>query len=259
MHNSNTIQVHVGLQHLQLLALVDSGSTHNFISQPAAHQLGLKIQNNNGISVTVANGAKISSAGSSHSTTFIIEGHSFVVDFLIIPLAGFDLVLGIKWLQKLGPILWDFKALTRTFTAQQQPITLHGTHAPTPCTLQEIQVLDADHCKLNSPLTTFGDLFQAPIALPPIRDCDHRIRLKLGIEPVVVRPYRYPHLQQDEIEHQCQTMLAQGIIKPIGRHFLRQCYSPRNMTKPGALMSTTGSSMLIPSKINFPFQWWMNF
>ncbi|XP_068657915.1 uncharacterized protein [Aristolochia californica] len=111
MHNSNTMQVSAGLQQLQLLALVDSGSTHNFISQQAAQQLGLVVQNNTGISVSVATGEKISSAGISHSTEFHIEGHSFVADFLVMPLAGFDLVLSIKWLQTLGPILWDFKAL----------------------------------------------------------------------------------------------------------------------------------------------------
>jgi hypothetical protein len=29
-----------------------------------------------------------------------------------------------------------------------------------------------------------------------------------------VRPYRYPQLQKDELERQCEAMLAQGIIRP---------------------------------------------
>jgi hypothetical protein len=32
--------------------------------------------------------------------------------------------------------------------------------------------------------------------------------------PVAVRPYRYPHLQKDELERQCTEMLGQGIIRP---------------------------------------------
>ncbi|XP_068651582.1 uncharacterized protein [Aristolochia californica] len=143
LHSSTTMQVHASIQTLLLLALVDLGSTHNFLSQPAAQQLGLSLQYNSGISVSVANGEKSTSVGSA-AVTFVIEGHTFRADFLIIPLAGFDL---------------------------------------------------------------------QPAALPPIRACDHRIRLKLCIEPVVVRPYRYPHLQKDEIERQCELMLTQGIIQ----------------------------------------------
>ena len=31
---------------------------------------------------------------------------------------------------------------------------------------------------------------------------------------MVVRPYRYPQLQKDELERQCAMMLSQGIIRP---------------------------------------------
>lgn len=34
------------------------------------------------------------------------------------------------------------------------------------------------------------------------------------MEPIAVRPYLYPQLQKDELEAQCTTMLAQGIIFP---------------------------------------------
>ncbi|XP_068648649.1 uncharacterized protein [Aristolochia californica] len=91
---SNTMQVKARLHHLMLLALVDSGSTHNFINEPATQQLGLHIQQQRGLSVSVANGAKIASVGLCANTPFTIEGHSFQVDLLVIPLAGFDLVLG---------------------------------------------------------------------------------------------------------------------------------------------------------------------
>lgn len=34
-----------------------------------------------------------------------------------------------------------------------------------------------------------------------------------GTSPVVVRPYRYPQLLQDEVERQCTEMLQQDIIR----------------------------------------------
>jgi hypothetical protein len=63
-------------------------------------------------------------------------------------------------------------------------------------------------------LLSFPTIFDEPQGLPPARSCDHRIHLHPGTPPVAVRPYRYPQLQKDELERQCATMLAQGIIRP---------------------------------------------
>ncbi|XP_068666506.1 uncharacterized protein [Aristolochia californica] len=99
LHNANAMQVHAGIQKFMLLALVDSGSTDKFLSHAEANQLGLTIQQNSGLSVSVANREKLTSVGICSAVKFVIEGHHFAVDFLVIPFAGFDLVLGIKWLQ----------------------------------------------------------------------------------------------------------------------------------------------------------------
>uniref|UniRef100_A0A0A9C2E5 Uncharacterized protein n=1 Tax=Arundo donax TaxID=35708 RepID=A0A0A9C2E5_ARUDO len=56
-------------------------------------------------------------------------------------------------------------------------------------------------------------MFEEPCGLPPPRRQDHRIHLLPGTAPVAVRPYRYPQLLKDEIEHQCDKMLKQGIIR----------------------------------------------
>ncbi|XP_068645139.1 uncharacterized protein [Aristolochia californica] len=202
LHSTSTMQVHAVIHNLMLVALIDSRSTHNFLNQTATLQLGLPMQHNFGVSVSVANGAKLSSLGVCSSVQFDIEGHPFEADFVIIPFTGFDLVLGIKWIQKLGPILWDFTSLTMTFTSGQQDLTLHGTHAPACCTLQNLLVTTSDNSNLQSLISEFGDLFREPQSLPPIRTYDHLIWLKLGSKPVIVRPYHYPHVQKDEIEKQ---------------------------------------------------------
>jgi len=58
----------------------------------------------------------------------------------------------------------------------------------------------AEPALLDRLLDTYADVFAEPIGLPPTRPCDHRIHLKPGTEPIAVRPYRYPHLQKDELE-----------------------------------------------------------
>ena len=62
-------------------------------------------------------------------------------------------------------------------------------------------------------LQQHSDLFDEPQGLPPFRMYDHCIHLAPDTTPVAVRPYRYPQLQKDELEHQCALMLATGIIR----------------------------------------------
>jgi hypothetical protein len=51
-----------------------------------------------------------------------IHGDPFHVDLFIMPLAGYDVVLGTQWLATLGPVLWDFGGRTMTFHCQGWPV-----------------------------------------------------------------------------------------------------------------------------------------
>ena len=68
--------------------------------------------------------------------------------------------------------------------------------------------------QLQAILEEFAAVFAEPKELPPSRDEDHRIPIKAGVDPVNVRPYRYPYLQKNEIEKQVFDMLNAGLIRP---------------------------------------------
>lgn len=89
-----------------------------------------------------------------------------------------------------------------SFVLNGDQVVLRGHQ---PCTTYQLHLLhDSDdfHCKLEELFAEFADLFHEPSGLPPLRNCDHKICLEPGTGLVVVRPYRYPHLQKDEIERQ---------------------------------------------------------
>ncbi|XP_068662886.1 uncharacterized protein [Aristolochia californica] len=211
--SAKTMQVRAKVIDQSLVGLVDSGSTHNFLSVTAAKHLRLGIQPHPIATVSVANGEKVLSYGVSKDVQFSIGNTHFTTENFLISLAGFDIVLGVKWLQTLGPILWDFSALTMNFVLEGKPVQLRGSQASATPHVHLLHEQQPPASNMDKLLEEFTDLFWEPSGLPPLRHYDHQICLKSGSHVVVVRPYKYPHLQKDEIEQQCKTMLEHGLIR----------------------------------------------
>ena len=76
--------------------------------------------------------------------------------------------------------------------------------SPGPC----VNTLANPRDVLDSLLAQYADVFAMPRGLPPQHRHDHRVHLLPGTAPIAVRPYRYPQLLKDELERQCEDMLA---------------------------------------------------
>jgi hypothetical protein len=72
---------------------------------------------------------------------------------------------------------------------------------------------DAVFPQLESILQQYSDVFSEPSSLPPHRQCDHSIPLTAGATPPMVRPYRVPHKQKDEMEAQIKQLLESKVIQ----------------------------------------------
>jgi hypothetical protein len=209
------MQILVEVEGTRLIALVDSGSTHNFISEEAASRTRVPVTKRASMRVAVANGDHVFSNGVCRNMAFVCAQERFLITCYTLALGGFDVVLGIQWLRSLGPIFWDFSRLAMSFWRHDHLVILYGEASPpsrpglASCT-QEL---------MPSLLQEFSNLFNEPSNLPPVRPCDHRIHLFPGSGPVVVRPYRYPTVQKDEIERQCTDMLERGLIRKSKSEF----------------------------------------
>jgi hypothetical protein len=206
----DTMQVRVTVGATTLTALLDTGSTHNFIGETAARRTGLPVQSRPRLTATVANGERVACPGVLAQAPICIDGTTFLVDLFVMPLAGFDLVLGTQWMATLGPVVWDIAHHTLRFQHAGRAITWSGVATTNPpalgATAANDQVLDAL-------LHHFDDVFAEPTGLPPQRRRDHCIVLTPGAAPVAVRPYRYPAAHKDELERQCTAMMKQGIVR----------------------------------------------
>jgi hypothetical protein len=105
MPNCDTMQVHVTVGAATFTTLLDIGSTHNFIVEAAASRTDLQAHFDPRLTATVANGERISCPGVLRQAPIAITGEEFCVDLYIMPLIGYDLVLGAQWMVTLGPIV----------------------------------------------------------------------------------------------------------------------------------------------------------
>ena len=93
---AHTIKVLGFIHNNPVNILVDSGSTHNFINTTHAQKLKLETSDSKSFDVFVANGEKISGRGVCKALPLDCQGVQMLVDFLLLPISGTDIVLGIS-------------------------------------------------------------------------------------------------------------------------------------------------------------------
>lgn len=191
--SGQTMWTRVEIGSSSLVALLDSGSTHNFIAEEVIAASCVTIRPRFGLSVMVANGDCVISVGLCRAMTIRIDHEEFTLDCYAMPLNGFDVILGVQWLGTLGPITWDFSNMTMSFARQGQHVTWTGL----PTLPHSSHALA---CTGTNLLDDISDLFVEPHGLPPVREIAHRIHLKKGTDAIVVLLYRYAQLQKDELE-----------------------------------------------------------
>ncbi|CAJ2641599.1 unnamed protein product [Trifolium pratense] len=104
-----TIRLVGQINNQTLSILVDSGSTHNFIQDRVAKQLGLTLEPTPSFQVLVGNGEQLNCSHMSHDTPLFIDSHPFQVDLFVLPLSGAEIVL-------------DYRALNAVTVKDRFPI-----------------------------------------------------------------------------------------------------------------------------------------
>lgn len=108
-----------------VIFLVDSGSTHNFLDSRLVFRLSLPVGQQQ-MRVTVADGRHLFTTGVCKEIEWEVQGFSFIADFIVLPLKGCDVVPGIQWLLSLGSINWNFGSMTMQFTSKVTLFIIRG-------------------------------------------------------------------------------------------------------------------------------------
>ncbi|KZV50860.1 peroxidase 64 [Dorcoceras hygrometricum] len=225
----------------EVVVMVDSGASHNFVSRKLVTELGLPVDESVRFGVCLGDGGRVPCHGLCKG--LIVDLHSCVVevDCYAFQLGGVDLILGVDWLRTLGEVLTNWELMRMSFSIGKETVTLMGEprlSRAVSSLKSMLKITDMEFCgaiwytgngeleeerqegttppttELEELLKQYERLFDLPRTLPPTRTQDHAIRLKEGQGPVQVRPYRYAHHQKDEIEKMISEMMQSGIIQP---------------------------------------------
>ena len=87
-----------------MLTLMDSGSSHCFISGNFLAKLGIKPQSAPPAQVKVVNGNMLLSTQIVKNITSWIQGHTFQTDMRVLDLEVYDAIFGNDWFRHRSPI-----------------------------------------------------------------------------------------------------------------------------------------------------------
>lgn len=228
-----------GEQGCTVTVLIDSGASHNFISVPLVLLLHMTPDRITMFGVQLGDGRRQESERICKNVSLTLQGCEIVADCYVFGLRGVHVIFGVAWLVTLREVKVNWKTMSMAFEWKDRNIVLQGD--PMLCRspvglraltrMQDVKfcavVIEGEPMKLTESqshrvthiLQQFTEVFGEPEGLPPKRTRDHRIELVPGAGPVSVRPYRYDHIQKDEIEHLVADMLLAGIIRPSSSPF----------------------------------------
>ena len=79
-------------------------------------KLGLPVVRGRTFKVTVGNKEVIECTGRCLGLSLSLQGINIRADFFVLPVAACQAVLGVQWLETLGPIETDYRKLSMSFT-----------------------------------------------------------------------------------------------------------------------------------------------
>ena len=141
--NPRSLRLQGNISNQSFQVLIDSGSTHNFIKPAIMEKLGLSVKPTTPFRVYIGNGDHLLCSYYCPHVTIVLQGNSFFLDLYLLPIEGPEVVLGIQWLQSLGRVCHDYKALIMEFSWKGETIILRGDLSTTckAVTFSQLQAL----------------------------------------------------------------------------------------------------------------------
>uniref|UniRef100_A0A453EG05 Retrotransposon gag domain-containing protein n=1 Tax=Aegilops tauschii subsp. strangulata TaxID=200361 RepID=A0A453EG05_AEGTS len=134
-----TIRLRALVGNQVMLLLVNSGSTHSFISASFAERIAATTTPLPPVDVRVANGERLVCDKLVPGVKWWLQGHTFTTDMRQLTLGAYDGVLGMDWLEQFSPMSCHWLNKTLTFEHEGATITLQGVRQSAVQSLEPIE------------------------------------------------------------------------------------------------------------------------
>ena len=218
-------------KHFKLL--IDSGSTHSFLSPKCIRNLVLEQQPSRKLTVELASGKEVVTRLAVGNLDFHLDDNPTKCYFHVMPLGVYDGILGMDWLKSNHANICC-QSGEISFTSLGNRVQVDGTTGKPKTTLvkankllrglrknQPIYLAKLNKVEDDKPqwepawLQQYSDLFLEDLMqMPPEREIDHVIELVPGATPTAKSPYKMSVPEAIELKEQLRQLLDQGFIRP---------------------------------------------
>ncbi|XP_070020079.1 uncharacterized protein [Nicotiana sylvestris] len=222
-------------------AMVDTGATHNFMTEAAAKRLELKLSPTNSRVKTV--NAEVQNArGVANGVGVKLGTWKGMTNFTVTAMNIFDIILGQEFFRHchtlIDPYLQRLLVMEREGSCMVPTVTMpHGQIQARFSAMQVVKGIKKGEPTLVATIASleedknFQDIVspcieklleenkdvmpeELPKHLPPRREVDHKIELEPGAKPLAFAPYRMAPLELEELKKQLKELLDTGHIRP---------------------------------------------
>ena len=193
--------------------LFDSGASHSFIARSYCMSRGLVIERvGRFLSVRTPTGVTVDLHEVVRKHEFRFLDRVFVLDLYVLDFGGFDVILGMDWLEKNLAVIDCGKRRIILLEPGKEDV-IHECETP------EDSIMTSFLYTLEIPekvmeevevVRDFPDVFKEVQGLPPRRVVEFRIDLVPGAAPIAKAAYRMAPKELVEMKKQLDEMLQKG-------------------------------------------------
>ena len=128
--NANCIKLKSRVKDKVMLVLLDSGSSHSFISSHFVDIAQLPTEKMPPRIVKLANGDSLVTDRRISNLQWYSQGHTLCTDMVVLDMHPYDAILRFDWLQAHSPMQCDWEQKTLEFSEQSKLVNLQGLQDP---------------------------------------------------------------------------------------------------------------------------------